>query len=143
MSEEQKTLPIKEAYRFGAEHSLEREMAEIRDMEIKWGLSYTTSLRRGYVLDLFTKKQILEAFKKSHWSAGDTHWGQRKSRFWLHLKDRYLDFLAGRNEATTDASDDEEEQAFAAETDLRDFLANHLDCVESGLRLYRLALQRS
>jgi hypothetical protein len=137
MNEERKTLAIKEAYRFGAEHGLEREMAEIRDMEIKWKLSYTTSLRRGYVLDLFTKQQILDAFKKTHWPAGETPWGQMKSRFWLRLKDRYEDFLADRGEVAAEADDAEEEQAFAAETDLRDSLANNLECVEAGLRLHR------
>ena len=38
MEDERNVLPLKEAYRFGAEHGLEREMAEIRDMEIEWDL---------------------------------------------------------------------------------------------------------
>ncbi len=42
MAEGRKSLAIKEAYRFGVENSLEQEMAQIRDMGIKWKLSYTT-----------------------------------------------------------------------------------------------------
>ena len=137
MDERRKTLAIKEAYRFGVENSLEQEMAQIRDMGIKWKLSYTTSLRRGYVIDLFTKRQIFDIFKKTHWPVGDTPWGQMKSRFWLRLKDRYEDFLADRGETAAEANDPAEEQAFAAEADLRDFLANNLECVEAGLLLYR------
>ena len=137
MDEEQKVLPLKEAYRFGEEHGLERELAEIRDMEIEWDLSYTSSLRRGYVVDLFTKKQLLEPFKEKYWLPGNTAWGHRKCEFWLRLKHRYEDFLAGRGETATESDEAEEEQAFAAETDLRDFLANNLGCVEAGLRLHR------
>lgn len=137
MDEERKILPLKEAYRFGDEHALEREMAGIREMEIEWDLSYTSSLRRGFVVDLFTKRRLFDAFKAQYWPAGNTPWGQRKSEFWLRLKARYEDFLAGRGESAPDADDAEEDQTFAAEADLRDFLANNLDCVEPGLRLYR------
>jgi hypothetical protein len=137
MDEEQKVLPLKDAYRFGAASGLEREMAEIKDMEIEWDLSYTSSLRRGYVVDLFSRKQLFDAFKGQHWPAGGTSWGQRKIEFWLRLKARYEDFLAGRGEDAPELDEADDDQAFAAETDLRDFLANTLGCVEGGLRLYR------
>jgi hypothetical protein len=138
-----KTLSLKEAYRFGAEHGLEREMAAIRDMEIEWDLSYTSSLRRGFVVDLFTKKHLLDAFKEEHWPGGDTPWGERKIRFWLRLKARYEDFLAGQEAGPEEEEEEEEqEQEFAAEADLRDFLANNLGCVEPGLRLYQQGEQK-
>jgi len=140
MDDERKVLPLKEAYRFGAEHALEREMAAIRDMEIEWDFSYTSSLRRGFIVDLFTKKQLFDAFKQQYWPAGDTPWGQRKKEFWLRLKGRYEDFLAGRGASGVEAED--EDQAFAAEADLRDFLANNLACVEPGLRLYQQGDQK-
>jgi hypothetical protein len=136
MEEEGKVLPLKEAYIFGAEHALEKDMADIRDMEIEWDLSYTSSLRRGFVVELFTRKQLFDKFKELHWPAGNTSWGQRKSEFWLRLKCRYEDFL-GRGESALEAEDEDEDQAFAAETDLRDFLASNLNRVEPTLRLYR------
>ena len=134
---ERKVLPLKEAYRFGVDHALEREVANIRDMEIEWDLSYTSSLRRGFVVDLFTKNQLLDAFKQQYWPAGNTPWGQRQSEFWLRLKGRYQDFLAGRDPGSPEAEEEDENQAFAAEADLRDFLSSNLYCVESELRLYR------
>ena len=137
-----RTLPLKEAYRFGADHGLERDMTAIKDMEIEWDLSYTSSLRRGFVVNLFTRKRLLDAFKQRHWPDGNTPWGQRKTEFWLRLKSRYEDFLAGRDESGSGPEDEEEEQAFAAEADLRDFLATNLGCVEPGLRLYQQGEQR-
>jgi hypothetical protein len=137
MDEERKVLPLKEAYRFGADHALESDMRGIRDMEIEWDLSYTSSLRRGFVVDLFVKKQLFDAFKEQYWPTGNTIWGKRKSEFWLRLKNRYEDFLAGHGESNLESEDEDEDQAFAAETDLRDFLAKNLDRVEPGLQLYK------
>jgi hypothetical protein len=136
MDQERKTLSLKEAYHFGGEHGLDREIATIRDMEIEWDLSYTSSLRRGFVVDLFKKKQLFDAFKEQYWPVGNTPWGLRKTEAWLRLKSRYEDFLSGRGESDPEDEDTDEGQAFAAEADLRDFLANNLDCVEPGLRLY-------
>lgn len=130
-------LPLKDAYRFGAAHGLERETAEIRDMEIEWDLSYSSSLRRGYVVDLLTEKGLLETFKRDHWPAGNTRWGEQRCAFWHRLRERYEDFLAGRGDTLPDEDGSEEEQAFAAEADLRDFLAGNLERVEPGLQLYR------
>jgi len=137
MDYEQKVLPLKEAYLFGGEQGIERELAGIRDMEIEWDLSYTSSLRRGYVIDLFNRKDLFSTFKERYWPTGNTSWGERKIAFWLRLKDRYEDFLAGRVGTVPDVEEIDEDRAFAAETDLRDFLASNLDRVEAGLQLYR------
>jgi len=102
-------------------------------MEIEWDLSYTSSVRRGYVVDLFTRKQLFDIFKEQYWPAGESSWGQRKSEFWLRLKARYEDFLDGDG----DGDEADEDQGFAAEADLRDFLASNLECVEAGLQLHR------
>ncbi len=142
MDEERTVLPLKEAYRFGSEQGLDKEMAEIQDMEIEWDLSYTSSLRRGYIVDLFAKKGLFELFKKQYWPAGNIPWGQRKSDFWLRLKSRYEDFLEGKGEPDPEEEDAEEDQAFAAEADLRDFLANNLECIEDRLRLYQKSEQK-
>jgi hypothetical protein len=136
MNGEQKVLSLRDAYRFGTEQGLEQEVADIRDMEIEWDRSYTSSLRRGYVVDLFTRKGVLGAFKEKYWPAGNTAWGLRKCEFCLRLKQQYEDFLEGRGPAEGE-DEIEEEQAFVAETHLRDFLANNLSCVEAELQLYR------
>ncbi len=111
MDDEKKVLPLRDAYTFGAEHGLEHEITAIRNMEIEWDLSYNASVRRGYVIDLFKKNQLFDAFKQRYWIAGD-------------------------REPHLEIQDEEEDQAFAAEAHLRDYLAHNLDRVEPGLRLY-------
>lgn len=68
MSEEQtETLSLKAAYTFGIAHQLEREVTDIRDMEIEWDPSYPSSLRRGYIVTRFEKHRIFEEFEANHW----------------------------------------------------------------------------
>src|SRR5437867_1962429 len=143
MTDEQtQTLSLKAAYEFGAAHGLEREVREIRDMVIEWDLSYTSSLRRGYIVVLFESKGLFEEFKKEHWSFGNTPAGERKRSWYLRLRARYEAFLSGRgSEPGADSGDEptlDSEQAleFALEAHLRDFLAKNLDRIEPGLRLH-------
>jgi len=141
MSEEQtSTLSLRAAYAFGDEKGLEREIAAIRDMIIEWDMSYSSSLRRGYIVELFESHGILEEFKQKHWSAGNTPTGEGKLRRYRRIKQRYIDFLAGRTpelNENEDAESQEESQAFAAESDLRDYLAENPGRIEPGLKLYQ------
>ncbi len=73
-----KTLSLKAAYSFGVKHGLQLEVDEIRNMVIEWDLSYTSSLRRGYIVELFEKNGIFEEFKKSCWPYGNTPGGEAK-----------------------------------------------------------------
>ena len=142
MSEEQtKTLSLKAAYAFGAGHGLEREVNEVRDMVIEWD-SHTSSLRRGYIIELFEKHGIFDEFKTQHWTLGNTPTGETERRRYLRIKMQYEEFLAGRgpelsaeSEAER-ASDRADALEFALEAHLRDFLARNLDRIEAGLRLY-------
>ena len=100
-------LSMKAAYEFGAARGLEREGREIRDMVIEWDLSYTSSLRRGYIVALFESKGLFEEFKKEHWSFGTTPAGERKRSWYLRLKARYEAFLSGRgSEPGADSGDE-------------------------------------
>jgi len=143
MSEDQtQALPLKAAYEFGATRGLEKEVREIREMVIEWDLSYTSSLRRGYIVALFESKGVLEKFKKDHWPFGNTSAGERKRSWYLSIKARYEEFLSGRGvEAEADSGPQgpfEAERAveFALEAHLRDFLAKNLERIEPGLRLH-------
>jgi len=121
-------------------HGLEREVTEIRDMVIEWDSSYTSSLRRGYIVDLFESRGLFEEFKNAHWAHGKTPAGESKRRRYLRIKKQYEDFLAGRGPVVTpdeEVESEETEQQFAAEADLRDFLAKNPSCIESDLRLYQ------
>src|SRR5262245_23310797 len=139
MEEEQtRALSLRAAYRFAAEHGLEREAEEIRNMPIDWNLKTTSSVRRGNMVDLLEKHGLLDAFKDQYWMYGKTSAGAQKQKWYLSLKARYEDFLAGRGEEEgpdEEGSMEETEQQFAVESDLRDFLANNISIIESGHKL--------
>lgn len=133
------TLPVKEAYRFAAEHGLEKEIEKIRSMEIEWDSSYTTTVRRGYIVELLSRRRLFETFKQKYWPTGDTPWGISQTRFFLKIRQRYEDFLrSGEQEENAQATEapEAEEQVFAAERDLREFLAKNPGCIEKGLRIF-------
>ena len=78
MAEEQtRRCSLRAAYVFGAEKGVESEVSAIRDMVIEWDSSYTSSLRRGYIVDLFERHGIFEDFKNKHWPFGNTQTGGR------------------------------------------------------------------
>jgi hypothetical protein len=134
------TLSLIAAYAFGTERGLQREVDEIRNMVIEWDRSYTSSLRRGYIVDLFEKRGVYEAFKEGYWAYGNTPAGETKRRRYLRIKQEYEKFLAG-SDGPDELGDDEPEdgksdQQFAAESDLRDFLAKNPARIEPGLCIY-------
>jgi Endonuclease NucS len=131
------TLSLKAAYAFGAEHGLEREVSEIREMVIEWDSAYTSSLRRGYIVALFEKHGLFDEFKKEYWSFGDSPSGERRRLRYLRIKEQYEAFLAGAPGPGIDEEPDPEQLEFALEAHLRDFLAKNLERVETGLRLYQ------
>ena len=134
-----RVLPLNDAYPFGIEHGLESEISAIRGMEIEWDSSYTSSLRRGYIVDLFQKHGLLDEFKERFWAEGNTPSGETMVRRYSRIKSQYEDFLSGNADESFDVDQTENEieqdQEFAAETDLRDFLAKNLHLIEPGLRL--------
>ena len=128
------------AYEFAAAKGLAVAAAAIRDMDIEWDLSYTSSVRRGHIVELFGSHGIFEEFKTNQWPDGNTPYGAAKRRFYVLLKARYAAFVAGGN-ATPEADDEgaassESSLEFALESHLRDFLAKNLEKIEPGLRLY-------
>lgn len=148
MDENKTTLSLRAAYSFGIERGLEKEITAIRDMVIEWDSSYTSSLRRGYIIELFEQNNIYEDFKNEYWPYGNTTSGESKKRRYLRIKKQYQDFLSGRGpemEGQTEEEIEEQEndQQFAAEADLRDFLAKNPSCIEKGLRLYQSSEGRS
>lgn len=56
-------LPLKLAYTFGASKGFEKEISEIRSLVIEWDSSYDSSLRRGYIIELYERNGIFEEFK--------------------------------------------------------------------------------
>lgn len=134
-----KTFPIREAYVFAAANSLANEAAKIREMEIEWDRSYNTSVRRGFLLREFERRNLLSKFIAESWPLGDSPQGAAERRRYLRLADEYDAFLKGHEPADAPEEDSAAETSleFALEAHLRDFLAKNLDQIEPGLRLYQ------
>lgn len=137
--EQRAVLPLNQAYPFGIENGLEIEINNIRNMEIEWDRSYTSTLRRGFIVELFESKGLFEGFKERYWQTGNTPYGETLRRRYLKIKAEYENFLAGNvsQEIPETISDQESiNQQFALEAHLRDFLAKNPERIESGLKLY-------
>lgn len=55
-------------------------------MDIAWDRPYTSSVRRGFVIDLFQRHGILSAFKEAHWRHGLSKGGEAEERRCLENK---------------------------------------------------------
>lgn len=139
MEQQSKSLPIREAYRFAEAHGLESEIESIKkiDPDAPWA----RGLRKAYIVDLLERRGLFEQFKNEHWPYGNSPAGKAKQRFYFGLKARYEETEPDDDaapEATEEAFEEavEEAQSFAAETDLRDFLAKNPDRIERGLNVY-------
>ena len=51
--EDKKRFPLRDAYAFSVEHGIASEADEIRNMDIEWDRSYTSTVRRGRLIRLF------------------------------------------------------------------------------------------
>jgi hypothetical protein len=69
--DEFEALPLKFAYEFLAQKGFENEANEIRQSKDKY-LSYTSTLRRGKILELLEKIDLLEEFIDIYWPFGKT-----------------------------------------------------------------------
>ena len=132
-----KGLPLNAAYEFGIEHGLKEEIETVRSMKAAWDLTNDLAVRRAYIVDLFQKKNILAEFIQTHWPFGATTPGQKRIDKYSKRKSDYQYFLDTGADATEDVDEDAEDQSFAAESDLRDFLAKNLSCIEQGLKLFQ------
>src|SRR5262249_15940024 len=96
MDLEKTALPLNSAYAFGSERGLQSEVDNIKHMEIGWDLSYTTRLLKGYIVDLFAKKGLLEEFKAKPWIHGNTPSGIKECNRYLRIREGYEEFLNGQ-----------------------------------------------
>ena len=126
-------LPLRVAYEFLEDKNLENEANEIRQSKDNY-MSYTTTLKRGKVLDLLERNNFLEEFINKHWPLGKTEKGKREIRKYKRIYDSFL------NKDRTEEEDEEESiegTSFAYEEDLRDYLTSNLSVIESGLKIFK------
>lgn len=135
--EERKRFPLRSAYAFAAAHGLSAQAAEIRDMEIEWDRSYTSTVRRGRLIRLFEQHGLMPQFVEEQWPIGATTAGDSARRTALRVAQEYDDYLSGGTKEDEEHLPSEIESfEFALEAHLRDFLARNLSQIESGLTLF-------
>ena len=134
-------LPLRRVWPFLESSGLETEADEIRASRDKIRGYSTSSLRRGKVIQLLKRHDLLDRFVTDCWPNGATENGKALIRGSETLYER---FLQGADEGVDEElnEDEQEELAdseFAHESDLRDYLANNLTLIESGLHLWPVA----
>lgn len=117
VAEQTSALSLRSAYAFGIVKGLQREVAVIRDMVIEWDRSYRSSLRCGYVVELFESHGILEEFKKKHWSSGNTHAFEAQLDRYRRIKQQYIEFKAGRISESVENEDVESRRISTGKAD--------------------------
>ena len=123
-----KSLPLREAYKFGFERGLESEIQKIRTLNVP-----KSGYRRGYILQLFRDNNCLDEFIQHCWPNGLAQEGERRLKIYEKF---YIEHSEEEISDSNDQADDETEQSFAFEAQLRDYLAHNLSIIEPGLRLY-------
>lgn len=137
MTIEIKNIPLREAYTFSIEKGLSEEVADIKSMEIEWDRSYTSSVRKGFMIRLIRDKNLLDEFIDGYWPTGKTEIGKKKINKVLRIAAEYESYISGDigdyDEQLTEGGSSLE---FALESHLRDFLAKNLERIEPGLKIY-------
>lgn len=130
-------FPLREAYAFAEQHGLIEDCTNIRDMEIEWDRNYTSTVRRGRMIELFERHDLLASFAAERWPAGQRPEGARELAACRRVYDDYKAFLlTGAEPAEVELPEVEEGYQFALEAHLRDFLGKNLECVEPGMTLF-------
>ncbi len=138
LQEDQKTISLREAYAFAISKGLSEKVAEIKEMEIEWDRSYTSSVRRGFIVRLLQEHNIFDEFIEKYWPVGKSGWGASRIRRVLGLAADYENYLAGdSSEEEISTQEEIDSFEFALESHLRDFLAKDLGRIEPGLKLYK------
>jgi hypothetical protein len=129
---------IADAFNFAIAHGLQAEVAQIQSMAVHPTFKKPTVVRKGCLVDLFEAQGLIEAFIEQYWLGRHTYAGERRYRTFRELKLRNERLLGGDldDEIPEVEDDSSEEQRFALEADLRDFLAANLQVIEPGLMLY-------
>lgn len=144
MESKRTRLPLKSAYPFGEQKGLKPAIDEIRGIEVEWDLSYNSTIRRGYIVELFRDRDLFDEFIAQYWPEGATKSGQNHAAFCVSIKDRYEAFLQGdesaadtslRNANGSAADVTSDEITFSLERDLQAALRSNIGQLEKGLSI--------
>ena len=132
-AEEYEALPLRYAYEFLIQNGLGKEADDIRQSKESYH-SYTSTLRRGKIVTLLEKHNLLDDFIERYWASGKTDQGKRKMRRYKRI---YSSFLVEQGVDEEAEEERIEETSFALEEHLRDYLSNNLAAIETELELYK------
>jgi len=132
-----RNFPFQTAYDFLSQNGLSKESYEIQHSPDQFK-SYTTTLRRAKIIALVRDKNLLDKFCNSVWPSGLTDKGKSRIRF---LENLVVRFNADQEGIPSEDEEDSEilteENEFAYENDLRNYLARNLSVIEKGLKLFQ------
>lgn len=132
--EEFEGFSLMSAYAFLRENNLEDEANAIRQSQDRYK-SYSSTLRKGKIITLLKKSNLLDSFINDSWPSGKTAKGQRKIARYQRVYDAFLG--QGKAEEERDEEETVEETSFVFEEHLREYISKNLSAVEPGLRLWR------
>jgi hypothetical protein len=132
-----KNFSLFEAYDFLEANKLGQECEQIRNSSDKFK-SYSTTLRRAKIITLCRDKKLLNDFCKTVWPSGLTERGETRIQFLENLVLRFNSDMEGTTVEDYEDDNPIEENAFAYENDLRNFLVKNLSIIEKGLKVYNL-----
>jgi hypothetical protein len=135
--EYRKNFSLFDAYDFLQTNGFEKEGEEIKISSDKYK-SYSSTLRRAKIITLVRDKKLLDDFCDKVWTSGLTDKGKNRIKFFENL---FIRFKNDQEGVTPDDEDEEgeiikEENEFAYENDLRNYLVRNLYVIEKGLKLY-------
>ncbi len=130
-----RNFSLYDAYDFLTENDLNQESTEIKNSADKFK-SYTSTLRRAKIIVLVRNKKLLDKFCNTVWPSGLTEKGKSRIKFFENLVDRFNADQEGTISADEEDEIATEENEFAYENDLRNYLVRNLSVIEKGLKIY-------
>ena len=125
-------LPLRYVYPYLAQKGFENEVNEIKQSKDRYK-SYTSTLRRGKIIEILEKNNLLIEFIDNYWHYGKTEKGKSRIRRYKRIYEQFMSSEANEEEAEEERI---EEKSFAYEEDLKDYLSKNLSVIESRLKLF-------
>jgi len=135
--EYERSFSLFTAYDFLVANGLEQKSNEIKSSADKFK-SYSSTLRRAKIITLVREKKLLDSFCEVVWPSGLTDRGKSRIKF---LEKLVVRFNSDQEGTITEDEEDEvikEENEFAYENDLRNYLVRNLSAIEKGLKIYEV-----
>jgi hypothetical protein len=131
IDENSETFPLYPAYEYLISKGYGNDVVNIRESKDQYK-KYKTTLRKAKIVNLLEKSELLNDFIELNWQNGNTEDGKKKLKRYRDVFNGFIDSIDKEIEETEETED----SSFADESDLRDYLANNLNVIESGLKLF-------